>query len=258
MTPEAALAAIGSLTDGARITAELAGGPASCSYLVERDADRWVLRIDTPIAARLGLDRATEAVILAHADAAGVGPRLAYVDVVKGIQLTHYIAGRAWTAADIIEPVNLERLARLLRRVHASGAVGAPLALDEKAKRYAAQAGTAAARKLAVEIGVAAARLAQRHEPYGLCHNDLVCTNIVDGERLYLIDWEYAAPGDPFFDLAVVAQHHELDEVQARCLLGAYRGLKHDDAIADADVQHLADYRALYTQLFALWTLAVD
>ena len=258
MTPEAALAAIGSLTDGAKVTAELVGGPASCSYLVEREGDRWVLRIDTPIAARLGLDRATEAVILAHADAAGVGPRLAYVDVAKGIQLTHYIAGRAWNAADIVAPVNLERLARLLQRVHAIKSVGTPLALGEKATRYAAQAGTTAARELAVEIGVVVARLANHHEPHGLCHNDLVCTNIVDGERLYLIDWEYAAPGDPFFDLAVVAQHHDLDEAQSRGLLGAYRGLKHDDAIADADVQHLADYRALYTQLFALWTLAVD
>jgi len=253
MTPEAALAVIGSLTDGAKITAELAGGPASCSYLVEREADRWVLRIDTPTAGRLGLDRATEAVILAHADAAAVGPRLAYVDVERGLQLTHYIPGRAWRAEDIGDPVNLERLARLLRRVHAIKAVGTPLALEEKAARYAVQVGTTEARALADEIGGLAAGLAQRNEPQRLCHNDPVCTNVIEGERLYLIDWEYAAPGDPFFDLAVIAQHHELDEAQALHLLGAYRG-----EAGDADMRHLAAYRKLYARLFTLWMLAVD
>jgi thiamine kinase len=253
MTPEAALAAIGSLTDGAKITAELAGGPASRSYRVERDADRWVLRIDTPTAGHLELNRAAEAVILAHADAAGVGPRLAYIDVKQGLQLTHYIPGRAWSTADIIEPVNLKRLAHLLRRVHAIKAVGEPLALEEKAARYAERVGTAEARELAAEIGAAAVRLAQREEPQCLCHNDPICTNVIEGEGLYLIDWEYAAPGDPFFDLAVVAQHHAFNEAQSLCLLSAYRG----EAV-DADMRHLADYRALYAQLFTLWMLAVD
>ena len=37
----------------ARIVGNLAGGPASKSYLIERDAERFVLRLDTGVAAAL-------------------------------------------------------------------------------------------------------------------------------------------------------------------------------------------------------------
>ena len=44
------------------------------------------------------------------------------------------------------------------------------------------------------------------------CHNDLLNANFIDdGERLRIVDWEYAGMGDPFFDLANFAINHELD-----------------------------------------------
>jgi len=56
------------------------------------------------------------------------------------------------------------------------------------------------------------------------CHNDLLPANFVNGERLWLVDWEYAGMGDPAFDLANFAVNNDLDEDGDRELLAAYGG----------------------------------
>jgi len=256
MTPEQALMDIGTLVDGAAIVRELAGGPASDSYLVERGEDRWVLRLDKPLAARLGLDRAAEAFVLAHGyrddrSEDNIGPRLEYVDVERGIQLTRFIPGRAWSAVDLSDADNLERIGQLLRRVHAIDVPAKPIALRETAARYAASIGTPEATSRAAEVGAWLDRL-----PAGdacLCHNDLVAQNVIEGDRLYLVDWEYAALGDPFFDLAVLAQHHELNEDGAAALLEAYTGRSEGD-----DLRRLAVWCEIYEHLSTLWQGVVD
>ena len=58
-----------------------------------------------------------------------------------------------------------------------------------------------------------------------LCHNDLVPGNLLatlDG--LKLVDWEYAAMGDPFYDLAVFGYYRQLDAAATQQLLTAYLG----------------------------------
>jgi len=258
MTPEQALVEIGSLTAGAQIVTELAGGPASCSYLVERGADRWVLRTDNELPATLGLDRSAEAVVLAHiykegSDAACFGPRLEFVDVEQGIQLTRYIPGRAWTQADLDDHEKLARLAQLLQRLHGAPIAGTPFVLRDRIARYAASVGSADASVLAAEAGEMLGRLEASGARHCLCHNDLVCANVIEGDRLYLVDWEYAAVGDPFFDLATVVQHHELSDEAAAAFLQAYLG-----RVRDADTRRLDLYRELYARLLVLWQSVVD
>jgi hypothetical protein len=56
-----------------------------------------------------------------------------------------------------------------------------------------------------------------------LCHNDVHHLNLVDdGSRLWLLDWEYAAIGDPYFDLASVCCYHNFNAEQRSMLLDFY------------------------------------
>lgn len=251
MTPERALDEIGSLTAGARIVDELAHGPTSDSFLVAREFDRWVLRIDTAKAARFGLDRGAEAFVLGHVYKEGLGPRLEYLDTESGIQLTRYIPGNAWTPADLARPENVARLGRSLHRLHCLDVAAKPFALGEKVAAYAAAVGTSGAREEADMIHASLDRLTQ--SDVCLCHNDLVAANIVAGDGLYLIDWEYAAAGDPFFDLATVVQHHRLDEELAQELLRAYAG-----RVREQDLARLREWCDLYARLLILWQAVVD
>ncbi|MBA3729070.1 MAG: phosphotransferase, partial [Actinobacteria bacterium] len=77
------------------------------------------------------------------------------------------------------------------------------------------------------------------------CHNDLLNANFLDdGERLRIVDWEYAGMGDPFFDLANFSINHELDEPGRLLLLTAYFGeVRSEDARALELMRFMSDFR---------------
>src|SRR5262249_56747709 len=57
------------------------------------------------------------------------------------------------------------------------------------------------------------------------CHNDLLNANFIDdGQRIRIVDWEYAGMGDPFFDLGNFSINHELTQDADDVLLEAYLG----------------------------------
>jgi thiamine kinase-like enzyme len=59
--------------------------------------------------------------------------------------------------------------------------------------------------------------------PAAPCHLDLYSQNVLDdGRRLFLIDWEYSAMGDPLFDLATLPSADFLSDVQMQYLLSVY------------------------------------
>ena len=60
------------------------------------------------------------------------------------------------------------------------------------------------------------------------CHNDLLTANFLhDGERVRIVDWEYAGMGDRYFDLGNLSVNNGFaeddDERAARGLLAASR-----------------------------------
>ena len=57
------------------------------------------------------------------------------------------------------------------------------------------------------------------------CHNDLLNANFIDdGDRIRIVDWEYAGLGDPFFDLGNFSVNHGLTPAEDAVLLEAYEG----------------------------------
>jgi thiamine kinase-like enzyme len=54
-------------------------------------------------------------------------------------------------------------------------------------------------------------------------HNDLLAANLIDdGDRLWLVDWDYAGWNSPLFDLGGLASNSELPEPDREWLLEAY------------------------------------
>ena len=82
--------------------------------------------------------------------------------------------------------------------------------------------GHAAAHDLARDIE--RALVGPDHEPVP-CHNDLLAGNMLfDGEKLCIVDWEYAGMGDRFFDLGNLAVNNGFDEAAEESLLESYFG----------------------------------
>jgi thiamine kinase-like enzyme len=59
---------------------------------------------------------------------------------------------------------------------------------------------------------------------------------IDDGERLWLLDWEYAGAGHPLFDLAHASTATGLSPDQQRALLEAYPGRLPTAALAELQI----------------------
>jgi thiamine kinase len=237
---------------GAKIIRELSGGPASDSWLLEAGEKRFVARLDRPAARSLGLDRQAETRVLQTVATAGIGPELVWADEENGILVCNYIEGEALQSDDIHKPALLKELARTLKKLHQLPPVGPPFEPGAAAQRYANKIDTSAASAMAECAGKLAARLYADTVRPALCHNDPVHTNIIHHGQLWLIDWEYAAVGDPYFDLAVVVQHHQLSAARKEVFLQAYFS-----SLQPEQLDRLDAFCTLYDQLAGLWYLSL-
>ena len=240
------------LLRGADIREQLAAGPVNDSWLLTAGDERFVARLDQPLAKLLGLDRRAELEVLQTVSAAGIGPQIIWADPDKGVLVTSYISGNAWSPGDVHDPVRLGKLAATLRRLHSLPPRGPVFAPGKMALAYARQIGTHSASRIAGQAAKLAEKLLSEIRRPALCHNDLVHSNIIDGEPVRLIDWEYSAVGDPYFDLAIVVRHHQLKADRVEIFLGAYFG-----NLGKKHFSRLEAFGRLYDQLAALWYLSV-
>lgn len=184
--------------------AVLPGGYNHHVQLIEGPAQRWLMRIDKRT--RDVRQRELEASIQHSAAAHNIAPAMAFCDPTRGISIMEWIEG----SQDTLN--NTSEIARLLRRVHALPLQGETLKSTEVLRRHRASlaADCALQSLLCTENPQLTKAISiiegQSNIPQLLCHNDLLRANRLRSKQgLYALDWEYAAPGDPLFDLAVCA-----------------------------------------------------
>jgi len=241
-----ALARTGRFGAGARIESRLAATPARTTWLVRRSGERFVLRVDGPLSVALGLDRRTEWLWQRLAWRHGLAPEPVLLRTGRTACLvSRFAPGRTWTPADLRDADRVEQLAQRLSALHALPLPAtAADDLGERIAHYGRAAKSAAMRTLAQQ----AAMLwrASGRGGLALCHRDPLAANVAGRRPPLLIDWEYAGPGDPAFDLAAV-----LDVLPAgvgRRFLSAYAA-----SGAPGVLDRLVVARQLYVAVEALW-----
>ena len=165
--------------------------------------------------------------------------------------LRPYLHGETWDCLQWRSPVNLHRLATLLRQVHALPLAGAVFDPKSALLRYATSVGSEHAFKIRDRALLLLSEMNVLQDRQCLCHNDLVAANILESSELMLIDWEYAGIGDPWLDLAIVVQHHELAESLVNEFLEAYLQCE-VTVVARERLQVACNF---YRELLALWLL---
>jgi thiamine kinase-like enzyme len=150
-------------------------------------------------------------------------------------------------------PETIRRAARTIRRLHDGPEIPGRFDSFRVVEAYAE---TAAEHGVHLPedydwAGAIAAQIEQTREEEGLvpCHNDFLNANFIyDGERIRIVDWEYAGMGDRFFDLANFSINHEFDGTSNRALLEAYFG-----ALWDEDARTLLFMRFMSDFREAMW-----
>jgi len=228
--PPAALACVPGLESGAaplRVE-RLEGGIVNDSWRVDTASGRFVLRVAGSAAQRPGVDRAREREIHEIAARAGLAPRVLLWDDVAGVQVREFIDGRAWGERDLREAAQLRRLGGRLATLHAlpPPANLAPFDPGECANQYlrlieAGGAPTQTAAAIAADVHGAADSVTARGGRHAIVHGDLGSANLLEGERLWLLDWEYAQLADPVYDAACLLAYCPAARPQAPALLEA-------------------------------------
>ena len=248
ITLQQALAAIPEISS-ATVEQQLSDGPSNASYLLEQSGEHFVLRLDKPQARALGLNRSNEKTVLQAIAAGGLAAEPHYFDVAKGVLLRSFVPGRSWTMDDMGSEHQLCRLARLLGTLHGLPPVGDSFDPLKAARGYARYINNSGANAILRRAASLATEIGNFPQSAVLCHNDLVCQNILESELLGLIDWEYAAMGDRYFDLAVVLQHHGVESRLSGIFLECYLGR----CATTEEQKQLSLQRDFYLCLLDLW-----
>ena len=180
----------GSRNTGYELTAATPEGPA-----------RFVLRCRRPEQTPLGNSFDQEITALRLAGAAGLAPGLVWYDLSTEVMVMEFACAANCTSA--------APLAALAAAIHSLSADLPTMDLLQRLEYYRASA---------AEQGVSADLLIPSDDwgvckvidslasgPQAFCHNDLTAGNIrsIRG-GLVAIDWEYAALGSPYFDIAAL------------------------------------------------------
>lgn len=204
------------------------GGLSNHAWTTADPDGGYFVRLSPPDAARLGVDRASECELLQIVAQAGLAPEVVRCDPSRRLLVTRRVPGRPPTRAQAVEPRFIERLGRALRILHGIAVPRGMRRVDfaAQAERLEAQcpAGLDVAGALRDEARRAFAALGRSGRVDALCHNDLHHLNLVDGERLWIVDWEYGGAGDPVFDLASFLCQHDCGPPERELLRQACGG----------------------------------
>ena len=217
---------------------QLEGGITNRNFRVNFGGTDYVVRLPGKRTQLLGIDREAECIANKAAAQLGIAPQVAALLSEPSALVTAFVSGREMRADELREPETIAEVAHDLRQLHDSG-TELPTGFDSfrLVEEYAKvgrehgsepPAGYDEALDAAQKIE-RAVRDQPGHEPVP-AHNDLLPANFLrDGDRMQLIDWEYAGMGDRWFDLGNFAVNNELDDDQEALLLEAYFGEPPDD-----------------------------
>ena len=236
-----------SLAGHPRTAEELPGGLTNRNYKVTTPDGVFVARVWSAGSELLAIDRGSEYRNSVIAADAGVGAPVIEYRPGDGVLVIGYIQGRTLTNADVALPANIVRIARACRRLHSGGRFGNDFDMFDIQRRYAAVVRDRGFRvprgyhDLMPQFQAIKQALAVRDEGTVPCNNDLLAGNFIDdGERIWLIDYEYSGNNDPCFELGNVAAECHLSPDALAELVTCYYGRPLRNKIARARLLGLA------------------
>ena len=212
-------------TQDAAIVKRLEGGMSNYTYVVETRGKRYTYRVPGKYAEKF-VDRVEEWDNIQEVNKLSLNNATSYVEVISGEKLAEYVEGTILSETDVVS--YNEMSVKALKTIHNSNlrfkdynAFGR-LADYE---RYCREMGFTHPKEY-IELRGKLDQMRQAHAdvPMVPCHCDYQPTNlVVSGDKLYVLDWEFAGMNDPFYDIAC---YGNAGFDKALSLLEAYVGHK--------------------------------
>ena len=236
------------LTQGRpRVVTAITGGLTNQSFRVQIDGHDLLVRVFAPDMELFGIDRELECANTRAAAHWGVAPGVLEVNLDLGALVSEFVSGRTLAPQHLADQRTLGRVTKTLRQLHSGSGFQGSFNVVQFRVDYLERV-----RELDIALPsdydkhlpqVAALEhlLAATPEVLVPCHNDLAAENMIDdGERVWLVDFEFAAMNEASFDLANLALSSALADKAVDALVTAYWG----SAAAQEAKRRLARVRA--------------
>jgi thiamine kinase-like enzyme len=251
---DAALEHIPALAGRPRQLEELSGGLTNRNVKVTTPDAVYVVRCTDASTNFLAIDRDAEYHNSVAAERAGVGAPVIDYRPDLGILLLGYLAGKTLCNDDFQRPEVIAKVAAGCRALHAGPRFRSRFDMFERQPQYLKTVLDNGFKlpsgylEYAEKFGRIREALTTIDQPTVPCNNDLLAENFIeDGDRVWIIDYEYSGNNDPCFELGNIWSECGLSTDQLGELVTAYYGrpLRHKTARA-----HLQGIVAKYG-----WTL---
>jgi thiamine kinase-like enzyme len=210
------------------IVTPLVGGITNSNFRIDTAGESFVLRITGANTELLGINRQYEYAANLAAGKLGIAPEVYYFIEPEGYLVTRFFHGRSASPEELSEPENIRRVMDTIRRIHTMPAIPGTFDVFRVIRDY-----SETARRFQVAFPkdfdwlikrLQEAEKAISTHPYQACpcHNDLLNANFLTNGKLIILDWEYAAMGNAFFDLANFSDHHNFSDEQDRWMVKCY------------------------------------
>jgi len=239
----------------------LGGGITNINLFVDDQGRKYVVRIGDDIPVH-GVMRFNEIAAARAAFEAGISPEIVYAE--KGLFIIRFIEGYTFKEQDVRQQENLEKIVPLIRACHTEipqyfrgpALVFWPFHVCRNYIRTAGETNDRVTDLLPrfIEIN---AELEKSVGDVQLIfgHNDLLAANFIDdGNRLWLIDWDYAGYNSALFDLANLCSNNGFSPDQEDWLIEAY----YQKPVTDALRRSLAAMKCISLLRETLWSIVSE
>ncbi len=230
---------------GADVSAEpIAAGLTNQNWRVTVDGVRHFVRIPGAATELLAVDRANERHNTRAAATTGAGPAVLHELPDWDVFVLAWVDAATMSNAAFAAAGAPSRVADALRRLHAGPRFRDDFDMFRLSERYLRVVDDRSIRipdgyrEHLDRLPAIEAALAVHPLPTVPCHNDLLAENYLDdGERLWIVDYEYSGNNDPTFELGNTCQELGWDDARVHELCAAYFGEATEALIARMRLQ---------------------
>jgi thiamine kinase-like enzyme len=236
------------------------GGLTNLVFRVDLGGEQYALRVPGKGTEEY-INRANEAVAAREAARAGVSPDVLYFDANTGLMVTRLVDNAVTMSPALFKERGSApaRAGLAFRKLHGSGAkFSFHFELFQMIDGYLKVLSTKDVElpngyhDILRQAEIVRTALAAHPATLAPCHCDPLCENFLDtGERMWIVDWEYAGMNDPMWDLGDLSVEGQFDEAQEEEMIAAYFG----GEPTAAQRGRIVIYKAMCDLLWTLWGL---
>jgi len=217
----------------------LSGGLTNSNFRVDVDGIPYFVRVPGASTELLAVNRENEYYNSKAAYEAGVGPRVIHYLPEYCVMVLEFLNGKTMSKESLSRPGMPTRMANAIKRLHSGPRFLTDFNMFRLTEYYLQ---ICEEQQIRIPDGyvermatVATIEQAMSAKPLDTvpCNNDLLAENYIDdGDRLWLIDYEYSGNNDPTFELGNTCQEMQFSDPQIEEACAAYFGAATPDKIA--------------------------